>query len=132
MGYSKEGQSKGVDGPKLANVTPEIVTDMLATRTTELHLETLVEVPMKTDRQLADYVWGKLTLAVSLACQSEQERRSGHLTSAAEHQREWAIVMAEVKRLSPLVRKSGSPTIVSEKLPLTLKRRRLTPTPISL
>ena len=57
--------------------------------------------------KLAEYFRGKLDLAVSLACQGEQERRSGHWASAEEYQRRWEQVIAELKRLLPLVRKSG-------------------------
>jgi hypothetical protein len=66
--------------------------------------------------ELAQYFRGKLNLAVSLACQAEQERRSGHWTSAEEYQRKWEEVMAEAKRLLPLVRKSGVPLLESENL----------------
>lgn len=60
-----------------------------------------------TERELAEYVRGKLHLAVILACQGEQERRSGHWEKAAECQRQWEDVMAEVKRQLPAVRESG-------------------------
>ena len=112
---------KSVFCPKLANVTVEIKTDKPATIPAESDLEELAVLPAKTDRQLAEYVWGKLTLAVSLACRGEQERRSGHLASAAESHREWGSVMAEVKRLSPLVR---NPSIASEKPFRSRQKRR--------
>jgi hypothetical protein len=57
--------------------------------------------------KLEEYFRGKLDLAVSLACQGEQERRSGHRASAEEYQRQWEQVIAEIKRLLPLVRKSS-------------------------
>jgi hypothetical protein len=57
--------------------------------------------------ELAEYFRGKLDLAVSLACHGEKERRSGHRASAEEYQRQWEQVIAELKRLLPLVRKSG-------------------------
>jgi hypothetical protein len=57
--------------------------------------------------ELAECVRGKLNLALSLACQGEQERRSGHWAAAEAYQRKWEQVIAEVKRLLPLVRKSG-------------------------
>jgi hypothetical protein len=65
--------------------------------------------------KLAEYVRGKLDLAVSLACQGEQERRSGHWASAEAYQRKWEQVIAEVKRLLPLVSKSGVPLFPTEK-----------------
>jgi hypothetical protein len=98
--------------------------------TTELDREKPAEFPAQPDHELTEYLWGKLTLAVSLACQGEQERRSGHLASAEESQRKWGDVMAEVKRLSPLVRKSGAPSIATEKPPR--QKRRLPPSPESL
>lgn len=57
--------------------------------------------------KLAEYVRDKLNLALSLACHGEQERRSCHWASAEEYQRQWEEVIAEVKRLLPLVRKNG-------------------------
>jgi hypothetical protein len=57
--------------------------------------------------ELAEYVRAKLNLALHLACQGEHERRSGHWAAAEDYQRQWEVVMAEVKRLLPLVRKSG-------------------------
>jgi hypothetical protein len=65
--------------------------------------------------KLAEYVRGKLDLAVSLACQGEQERRSGHWASAEAYQRKWEQVIVEVKRLLPPVRKSGVPLFPTEK-----------------
>jgi hypothetical protein len=73
------------------------------------------ELPAMTDRQLAEYVRGKLNLALSLACQGEQERRSCHWASAEAYQRQWEEVMAEVKRLLPLVRKSGISLFASKR-----------------
>ena len=107
-------------------MTGEVKTDRLAPTTAELDLEEVAE------RQLAEYVWGKLTLAVSLACQGEQDRRSGHWASAEESQRKWGNVMAEVKRLSPLVRKRGSPSFASEKLPHCGQKPLCLPLPESL
>ena len=57
--------------------------------------------------ELAKYVRGKLNLALHLASEAEHERRSGHWAAAEGYQRQWEEVMAEVKRLLPLVRKSG-------------------------
>jgi hypothetical protein len=68
-----------------------------------------------TDLALAENVRGKLNLALSLACQGERERRSGHFASAEEYQRKWEQVIAEVKRLLPLVRKSGVSLFPTEK-----------------
>lgn len=66
--------------------------------------------------ELAEYVRGKLNLAFSLACQGEQDRRSGHWASAEEYQRQWEAVIAEVKRFSPLVRASGVSLLARKKL----------------
>jgi hypothetical protein len=63
--------------------------------------------------ELAAYVRGKLNLALHLACQGEQERRSGHWASAEEYQRKWEETIVEVKRLLPLVRESGVPMVIS-------------------
>jgi hypothetical protein len=60
-----------------------------------------------TDRELAEYLRGKLNFAVILACQGEQERRSGHWEKAAEYQRQWEDSMEEVKHLLPVARESG-------------------------
>jgi hypothetical protein len=57
--------------------------------------------------ELAEHVRSKLNLAIRLACEAEHERRSCRWESALEYQRQWEEVMAEVKRLLPLVRKSG-------------------------
>ena len=57
--------------------------------------------------ELAEHVRAKLNLAIQLACEAEHERRSCRWESADEYQRQWEKVMAEVKRLLPLVRKSG-------------------------
>src|SRR5260370_23013320 len=65
--------------------------------------------------ELAEYVRGKLNLAFSLACQGEQERRSGHPASAEAYQRKWEEAMAEVKPLLPLVRKGGVSLFPTEK-----------------
>jgi hypothetical protein len=73
--------------------------------------------------ELADYVRGKLNLAVSLACQSEQERRSGHWASAEAYQRQWEDVMAQVKRLLPLVRK-GSVSLFATGNPQSRSRQK--------
>lgn len=69
-----------------------------------------------TDRELADHVRGRLNLAVNLACQSEQERRSGHWAAAEQYQQQWEHVMAEVKRLLPQVRKSRVSLFEKEKI----------------
>ncbi len=74
--------------------------------------------------ELVEYVRGKLNLAVSLACQGEQERRSGHWASAEEYQRKWVEVMAEVKRLLPLVRKSCVSLFPTEKPQLLGSRQK--------
>jgi hypothetical protein len=37
----------------------------------------LAELRAKTNRELAEYVRGKLNLAVQLACEGERERRAG-------------------------------------------------------
>jgi hypothetical protein len=73
---------------------------------------------------LAEYVRGKLNLAFSLACQGEHERRSGHWAAAEDYQRQWEVVMAEVKRLLPLVRKSGVSLFESQKPESPRSRRR--------
>jgi hypothetical protein len=65
--------------------------------------------------ELGEYVRGKLNLAVSLASQGEQERRSGRRASAGAYQRKWEQVIAEVKRLLPLVTKSGVSLFPTEK-----------------
>jgi hypothetical protein len=65
--------------------------------------------------ELAEYVRGRLKLALSLACEGEHERRSCHWQSAEGYQRQWEDVMAEVKRLLPLVRKSGVSLFPTEK-----------------
>lgn len=65
--------------------------------------------------ELAEYVRGKLNLALHLACGAEHERRSCRRDSAEEYQRQWEEVMAEVKRLIPLVRKSGVSLFATEK-----------------
>ena len=57
--------------------------------------------------ELAEYVRAKLNHAIQLACEAEHERRSCHWQSADGYQRQWEEVMAEVKRLLPIVRKSG-------------------------
>jgi hypothetical protein len=57
--------------------------------------------------ELAKQVRAKLNLAIQLACEAEHERRSCRWESAEAYQRQWEEVMAEVKRLLPLVRKSG-------------------------
>jgi hypothetical protein len=45
----------------------------------------------------------------------EHERRSGRWASAEEYQRKWEDVMAEVKRLLPLVKERGVPLYATEK-----------------
>jgi hypothetical protein len=57
--------------------------------------------------ELAEYVRAKLNIAIQLACEAEHERRSCRWDGAEMYQRQWEEVMAEVKRLLPLVRKSG-------------------------
>jgi hypothetical protein len=75
----------------------------------------LAKLRAKTDRQLADYVRARLILAVQLACKVEQERRWARWESAEEYQCQWHEVMAEVKRLLPLMRTSGVPRLASPK-----------------
>lgn len=65
--------------------------------------------------KLAEYVRAKLGLAVDLACQHEQERRSGHWASAEACQQKWEEAMAEVKRLMTMVRKGGVSLFPTEK-----------------
>lgn len=57
--------------------------------------------------QLAQYVRSKLDLALSLASNSEQERRSRRWESAEHYHRQWQDVMAEVQRLLPAIKASG-------------------------
>ena len=57
--------------------------------------------------ELAEYVRAKLNLAIQLACEGEHERRSGHWESAEGYKCRWEEVMAEVKRLLPVLRNSG-------------------------
>jgi len=57
--------------------------------------------------ELAEQVRAKLNAAIQLACEAEHERRSCRWESAEMYQRQWEEVMVEVKRLLPLVRKSG-------------------------
>ena len=57
--------------------------------------------------ELAKYVRAKLNLAIRLACEGEHERRSGHWESAEGYKCRWEEVMAEVKRLLPVLRNSG-------------------------
>jgi hypothetical protein len=90
---------------------------------TAAQLENLLELTAITDRQLGKYVRGKLNLAFHLACQAEQERRSGHWQSAEEYHRQWEEEMAEVKRLLPLVRKSGVSGFATENPRSRQKRR---------
>jgi len=71
--------------------------------TTATHFDQRAEVQV-TDP--VEYVRSKLKLAITLACNGEQERRSGHWELANARYREWEGVMAEVKRLLPLVRAS--------------------------
>ena len=75
----------------------------------------LAELQAKTDRQLDEYVRGKLNLALSLACEVEHERRSGHWAAAEEYQQKWEEAIAEVKRFLPLVRTSGVSLFATEK-----------------
>ena len=56
--------------------------------------------------ELAEYVRAKLNLAIQLACEGEHERRSGHWESAESYKCRWEEVMAEVKRLLPVLRNS--------------------------
>lgn len=60
-----------------------------------------------TDQQLAGYFRDRLDLALSLACQAEHERRRGRRKSANAYHRRWEEAMAEVKRLSPLLKQTG-------------------------
>ena len=73
------------------------------------------EATLEDAAELAEYVRGKLDLAFSLACQGELERRSGHWASAEAYQRKWKQVIAEAKRLLPLVRKNGVPLFPTQK-----------------
>ena len=57
--------------------------------------------------ELAECVRAKLNLAIQLACEGEHERRSGHWESAEGYKCRWEEVMAEVKRLLPVLRNSG-------------------------
>ena len=57
--------------------------------------------------ELAEYIREKLNLAIQLACEGEHERRSGHWESAEGYKCRWGEVMAEVKRLLPVLRNSG-------------------------
>jgi hypothetical protein len=57
--------------------------------------------------KIAEHVRAKLNLAIQLACEAEHERRSCHWQSAEVYQRQWEEAITEVKRLLPLVRKSG-------------------------
>jgi hypothetical protein len=86
--------------------------------------EKLAELRAKTDRQLTEYVRGKLGLAVSLACLSERERRSGHWASAEKCQRKWEEAFAEVKRLLPLLKEGGVPLYATEKPKPSRSRRK--------
>jgi hypothetical protein len=74
--------------------------------------------------ELALNVRGKLNVAIQLAFQAEQERRSGHRQSAEEYHRQWEEAISEVKRLLPLVRKSGVSNFASEKLEPPRSRRK--------
>lgn len=65
--------------------------------------------------ELAAQVRVKLNAAIQLACEAEHERRSRHWDSADEYQRQWDEVIAEVKRLLPLVRKSGVSLFATER-----------------
>jgi hypothetical protein len=65
--------------------------------------------------ELAEHVRAKLNLAMKLACEAEHERRSCRWDSAEEYQRQWEEVIAEVKRLLPLVRKNGLSLFPTEK-----------------
>lgn len=57
--------------------------------------------------ELAHWLRQKLNVAVSLACQGEQERRWRRWESAAEYQRKWEEVIAEVKRSLPVLKERG-------------------------
>lgn len=57
--------------------------------------------------ELAECVRQKLKLAVSLACQAEQERRLRRWTSAQECQRQWEQIIVEVKGLLPQLKQRG-------------------------
>ena len=57
--------------------------------------------------ELAEYIRVKLNLAIQLACEAEHERRSGHWESAEGYNCRWEEVMAEVRRLLPVLRNSG-------------------------
>jgi hypothetical protein len=83
---------------------------------TDADSEKLAGLSAKTDYELAEYVRCKLDVAISLACQGEEERRSGHLEPAEAFQRKWEDVMVELKPLLPLVKKSGVPRFPSPKI----------------
>jgi hypothetical protein len=74
--------------------------------------------------KLAEYVRCKLDLAVDLACQGEQERRSGHWAAAEEYQRKWEKAIGEVNRLLPLVRMSGVSLFAAERPERPRSRRK--------
>ena len=57
--------------------------------------------------ELAECVRQKLKVAVSLACQAEQERRLRHWTSAQECRRQWEQIIVEVKGLLPQLKQRG-------------------------
>jgi hypothetical protein len=58
-------------------------------------------------KELAEHLRAKLNLALRLACEAEHQRRSCCWESAEVYRRQWEDVMAEVKCVLPLVRKSG-------------------------
>ena len=66
--------------------------------------------------ELAEHVRAKLNLAIKLACEAEQERRSCRWESAEVYQRQWEEAMAEVKRLLTLVRKSGVSVFAAKRM----------------
>jgi hypothetical protein len=76
--------------------------------------------------ELAEYVRAKLNLAVDLACQGEQEQRSGHRAPAEAYQRQWEEVMAEVKRLLPLCGRAGC-RFLQQEIPVKSADKMLTP-----
>ena len=68
--------------------------------------------------ELAEYIRAKLNLAIQLACEGERERRSGHCQSAEGCKCRWGEVMAQVKRLLPVLRNRGVSLFLRESVRL--------------
>lgn len=77
-----------------------------------------------SDDRLVEYVRGKLDLALSLASNSEQARRSRRWESAEQYHGQWQVVMAEVQRLLPAVRARGVSLFESRECRAAGSRRR--------